>query len=46
MLVEQIRSVDADHVRGEPVDFLTPEDMAEVEFAVARYLGIDSLMNM
>lgn len=40
LLVDQIRAVDTDYVLGEPVDFLTRDAMAEVEDAVARYLGV------
>lgn len=40
LLVDQIRSIDTDYLVGDPVDFLGPEDMAEVEFVLARYLGI------
>jgi mRNA interferase MazF len=39
-LVDQIRSIDTDYVTGEPVDYLTRDAMAEVEGALAHYLGI------
>lgn len=40
MLVDQIRSIDTDHVVGEPVDHLSREEMAEVEAALIHYLGL------
>lgn len=43
LLVDQIRSIDADYVVGEPVDYLTREEMSEAELALAHYLGIASL---
>lgn len=39
MLVDQIRSIDTDYVVGEPVDYLTRDQLAEVELALAHYLG-------
>lgn len=38
-LVDQIRSIDTDFVHGEPVAYLERDEMAEVEHALARYLG-------
>ncbi len=43
MLVDQIRSIDIDYVTGEPVDYLSRDQMVEVELALARYLGIASI---
>ncbi|MCL2466915.1 MAG: type II toxin-antitoxin system PemK/MazF family toxin [Micrococcales bacterium] len=40
LLVDQIRTIDTDYVVGEPVDYLTGADMAELEHTVARYLGL------
>lgn len=40
VLVDQIRTIDIDYVTGDPVDYLTRDAMAEVESAVARYLGM------
>lgn len=40
VLVDQIRSIDVDHVVGEPVDYLRWEQLVEVEFALAHYLGV------
>jgi len=40
MLVDQIRSIDVDYVVGDPVDYLPRDQLEEIEFAIARYLGI------
>lgn len=40
MLVDQIRSIDTDYLTGDPVDYLSRDEMAEVELALAHYLGI------
>ena len=40
LLVDQIRSIDVDHIVGDPVDYLTRDRLAEVELAVAHYLGV------
>lgn len=42
MLVDQIRSIDTDYLTGDPVDYLSRDQMARVELALAHYLGIDS----
>ncbi|MBO0881142.1 MAG: type II toxin-antitoxin system PemK/MazF family toxin [Mycobacterium sp.] len=39
-LVDQIRTVDVAYVHGDPVDYLERNELADVEHAVARYLGI------
>jgi mRNA interferase MazF len=39
-LVDQIRTIDITYVHGDPVDYLERDDIAEVEHAVARYLGL------
>jgi mRNA interferase MazF len=41
-LVDQVRSVDIDYLRGDPVDFLLRDDLAVVEEALGRYLGLIS----
>lgn len=43
ILVDQIRSIDTDHLIGDPVDYLSRDQLAEVELALAHYLGIDSV---
>ena len=40
MLVDQIRSIDIDYVVGDPVDYLTRDQLAQVELALAHYLGV------
>jgi mRNA interferase MazF len=42
LLVDQIRSIDIRYVIGDPVDYLTSDHMAEVELALAHYLGIQN----
>lgn len=39
-LIDQIRTVDVAYVHGDPVDYLERDEMAEVEHAVAHYLGL------
>lgn len=39
-LVDRIRSVDITFIPGAPVSYLGRDEMAEVEDAVARYLGL------
>ena len=39
-LVDQIRTVDVAYVHGGPVDYFARDEMAELEHAVARYLGL------
>lgn len=40
LLVDQIRSIDVNCVVGDPVDYLTRDQLLEVERAVAHYLGV------
>lgn len=39
-LVDQIRSIDTDYLVGDPVDYLSRDQMNEVELALAHHLGI------
>ena len=39
-LVDQIRSIDARFIEGDPVAYLERDEMAEVEHAITRYLGL------
>lgn len=39
-LVDQIRTIDVKYVHGEPVGYLDGDEMAEVNQAVAHYLGL------
>jgi mRNA interferase MazF len=43
MLIDQIRSIDVDYLVGDPVDYLTRDQFAEVELALAHYLGIQDI---
>ena len=40
MLVDQIRTIGVNHVTGDPVAFLNRDELAEVELALAHYLGV------
>lgn len=40
LLVDQIRSIDTDDVVGDPVGYLTRDQLASVELAFAHYLGV------
>ncbi|WP_136709195.1 type II toxin-antitoxin system PemK/MazF family toxin [Agromyces sp. H66] len=44
LLVDQIRSIDVDYVVGDPVDYLTRDQLAEVDSALAHYLGVQDVM--
>jgi mRNA interferase MazF len=39
-LVDQIRTIDTRFVHGDPVHYLERDELAEVEHAVTRYLGL------
>jgi mRNA interferase MazF len=39
-LVDQIRSIDVTYIHGDPVHYLDRDEIAEVEHAVTRYLGL------
>ena len=40
MLIDQIRSIDIDDVVGDPGDYLTRDQLVEVELALVHYLGV------
>jgi mRNA interferase MazF len=40
LLVDQVRSIDFRYVVGDPVDYLTRDQLGEVELALAHYLGV------
>lgn len=44
LLVDQIRSIDTDYLVGDPVDYLSRDQLAEVELALAHYLGIAAVI--
>src|SRR5215470_19408669 len=39
-LVDQIRNIDTDNVIGDPIYYLDRDELAEIEHAVTRYLGL------
>jgi mRNA interferase MazF len=39
-LVDQIRSIDTQYVHGDPVAYLERDEMAEIDHAISRYLGL------
>ncbi len=39
-LADQIRTVDVSHIHGDPVSFLTHNELTEIERAVTLYLGL------
>lgn len=43
MLVDQVRAIDTDYIVGDPVDYLTRDQLAEVELALAHYLGVHNV---
>ena len=40
VLIDQIRTIDTAYVTGELVDYLSRDDMAQVEHGLSRYLGL------
>ena len=40
MLIDQIRSIDINYIVGDPVDYLSRDELGEVELALAHYLGV------
>jgi mRNA interferase MazF len=40
LLVDQIRTIDTDYLIGDPVHYLERDELADVEHALARYLGL------
>ena len=40
ILVDQIRTVDVSYVTGELVDYISRDDMAQVEHTLSRYLSL------
>jgi mRNA interferase MazF len=40
VLIDQIRTIDTSYVTGELVDYLSRDDMAQVEQSLSRYLGL------
>ncbi|MFT3873060.1 MAG: type II toxin-antitoxin system PemK/MazF family toxin [Nocardioides sp.] len=40
LLVDQVRSIDVRYVVGDPVDYLTRDQLMDVELALTHYLGV------
>jgi mRNA interferase MazF len=40
ILIDQIRTIDVSYVTGELVDYLSRDDMAQVDHTLSRYLGL------
>ena len=40
VLVDQIRTIDISYIAGELVDYLSRDDMAQVEHSLSRYFGL------
>ena len=40
LLVDQIHTIDVSYVAGELVDYLSRDDMAQVEHTLSRYFGL------
>lgn len=40
MLIDQIRSIDTNYLIGDPVDYLSRDQMAVLDLALAHYLGV------
>lgn len=40
VLIDQIRTIDTTYVTGELVDYLSRDDMAQVEHGLSRYLDL------
>ncbi|WP_280266343.1 type II toxin-antitoxin system PemK/MazF family toxin [Nocardia wallacei] len=41
LLVDQIRSINVDFLKGEPVGYLSQRDMARLDATIIRYLGLE-----
>jgi mRNA interferase MazF len=40
ILIDQVRTIDVSYVVGELVDYLSRDDMAQVEHSLSRYFGL------
>ena len=40
ILIDQTRTIDVSYVTGELVDYLSRDDMAQVQHSLSRYLGL------
>jgi mRNA interferase MazF len=41
-LIDQIRSIDISFIYGDPVHYLSHDELMEIETTVVRYLGLDT----
>ncbi|WP_433662011.1 type II toxin-antitoxin system PemK/MazF family toxin [Nocardia sp. CA-128927] len=41
LMVDQIRSIDVGYLKGDPVGYLSREEMTQLDAAITRYLGLD-----
>jgi hypothetical protein len=44
ILIDQIRTIDVSYVVGDLVDYLSRDDMAQVEHSLSRYFGLLRLL--
>ena len=40
ILIDQIRTIDISYVAGDLVDYLSRDDMAQVDYSLSRYFGL------
>jgi mRNA interferase MazF len=40
LLIDQVRTIDVAYIAGELVDYLSRDDMAQVEYSLSRYFGL------
>jgi mRNA interferase MazF len=40
ILIDQVRTIDVSYVTGELIDYLSRDDMAQVEHRLSRYFGL------
>ena len=40
ILIDQVRTIDVSYVTGELIDYLSRDDMAQVEHSLSRYSGL------
>lgn len=40
ILIDQVRTIDVSYVAGELVDYLSRDDMTQVEYTLSRYFGL------
>jgi hypothetical protein len=40
VLIDQVRTIDVSYIDGDLMDYLSRDDMAQVEHSLSRYLGL------